>query len=304
MAKPDPTETATQLLLTREIAQVLEKHGVVAQVQLCDQNGQPLSAAELAPLQAELRVAQQKIEHLRRLSSITSLAAGVTHDARNLLTGSLGFTQLLRSKAHDAVVVQETARTIETELRRCVDVIASFLNLSRAGVPTRQELDVIDVIVAVERLVAYHVRHRGCTLRISLEQGLPKLLGRAGDLQRVLINLIVNAADAAQGLGGQILLNAQTGPDSSVELRVQDDGPGVPAAIAQRIFEPFFSTKDAGEGTGLGLSISRSIAEAHGGTLFLESSPNMPGATFVLRLPALGNAPTGRPQGDEEEVDP
>ena len=300
MAKSDPTDS-TQLLLTREIAQVLEKHGVVAHVQLLDANGQPLSAAENAPLQAELRIAHQKIEHLRRLSSVTALAAGVTHDARNLLTGSLGFTQLLRSKAHDAQVVQETARTIEAELRRCVDVIASFLNISRAGISATNELDVLDVIASVERLVAYHVRQRGCTLRISLEQGLPKLLGRSGDLQRVLINLIVNAADASAGFGGQILLTAQTGPDSSVELRVQDDGPGVPPAIAQRIFEPFFSTKEAGEGTGLGLSMSRSIAEAHGGSLFLDSSPDTPGATFVLRLPALGNAPTGRPQSEEVE---
>jgi two-component system NtrC family sensor kinase len=111
----------------------------------------------------------------------------------------------------------------------------------------------------------------------------------------------VNAADAAQGPGVHIRLVVQTGPDSSVELRVIDDGPGVPAAIAQRIFEPFFSTKEAGEGTGLGLSISRSIAEAHGGKLFLDSLPDTPGATFVLRLPALGNAPTGRPAGEEEQ---
>jgi two-component system NtrC family sensor kinase len=179
--------------------------------------------------------------------------------------------------------------------------VASFLQLSRAGIEATQEISVIDVIVPVERLVSYHVRQRGCSLRISLEQGLPKLLGRASDLQRVLINLIVNAADAAQGTAGQIQLIVQTGPDSSVELRVQDDGPGVPAAIAQRIFEPFFSTKEAGEGTGLGLSISRSIAEAHGGSLFLESSSSTPGATFVLRLPALGNAPTGRPGSEEVE---
>lgn len=301
MAKIDPDSSTTQLLITRELAQVLEKHGVVADVQLYDHTGAPLSAAQLAALQGELRSAQQKIEHLRRLSSIAALAAGVTHEARNLLTGSLGFTQLLRSKAHDALVVQDTARTIEAELRRCVDVVASFLKLSRAGVEATHAFDVFEVIDPVQRLVAYHVRQRGCALTVSVEQGLPKLLGRAGELQRVLVNLIVNAADAAQGPGVHIRLVVQTGPDSSVELRVIDDGPGVPAAIAQRIFEPFFSTKEAGEGTGLGLSISRSIAEAHGGKLFLDSLPDTPGATFVLRLPALGNAPTGRPAGEEEQ---
>jgi len=299
MAKIDPDSSTTQLLIVREIAHVLDKHGVVVDVQLCDATGAPLSAAQESVLQADLRSAQQKIEHLRRLSSIAALAAGVTHEARNLLTGSLGFTQLLRTKAHDAVVVQDTARTIESELRRCVEVVASFLKLSRAGVEATHALDVAEVIIPVQRLVAYHVRQRGCTLRVSVEQGLPKLLGRAGELQRVLVNLIINASDAAPAPGVRIQLIVQTGPDSSVELRVVDDGPGVPAAIAQRIFEPFFSTKEAGEGTGLGLSISRSIAEAHGGKLFLDSVPDAPGATFVLRLPALGNAPTGRPAGEE-----
>lgn len=299
MAKIDPDSSTMQLLLAREIAQVLEKHGVVLDVQLYDLTGAPLSAAQEMTLQADLRSAQQKIEHLRRLSSIAALAAGVTHEARNLLTGSLGFTQLLRTKAHDAAVVQDTARTIESELRRCVEVVASYLKLSRAGTEATHALDVAEVIVPVQRLVAYHVRQRGCTLRVSVEQGLPKLLGRSGELQRVLVNLIVNAADAAPAPGVQIQLIVQTGPESSVELRVVDDGPGVPAAIAQRIFEPFFSTKEAGEGTGLGLSISRSIAEAHGGKLFLDSAPDHPGAMFVLRLPALGNAPTGRPAGEE-----
>jgi signal transduction histidine kinase len=301
MAKIDPDSSTTQLLIAREIAHVLDKHGVVTDVQLYDATGAPLSAAQESALQADLRSAQQKIEHLRRLSSIAALAAGVTHEARNLLTGSLGFTQLLRTKARDAVVVQDTARTIESELRRCVEVVASFLKLSRAGMEATHALDVAEVIIPVQRLVAYHVRQRGCTLRVSVEQGLPKLLGRAGELQRVLVNLIINASDAAPAPGVQIQLIVQTGPDSSVELRVVDDGPGVPAAIAQRIFEPFFSTKEAGEGTGLGLSISRSIAEAHGGKLYLDSAPDAPGATFVLRLPALGNAPTGRPAGEEGE---
>ena len=184
MANSDPESSLTQLLIAREFVQVLEKHGLVANVQLSDLTGAPLTAAQETTLHAELRSAQQNIEHLRRLASIAALAAGVTHEARNLLTGSLGFTQLLRSKAHDAQVVQETARTIETELLRCVEVVASYLKLSRAGVEATHELDVSEVIVPVQRLVDYQVRQRGCTLRVSVEQGLPKLLGRASELQR------------------------------------------------------------------------------------------------------------------------
>jgi signal transduction histidine kinase len=138
------------------------------------------------------------------------------------------------------------------------------------------------------------VRQRGCTLRVAIEDELPSVLGRASDLHRVLINLVMNAADAAHMPGVHILLHAQRGADGNLELRVTDDGPGVPDAIAERIFEPFFSTKQSGEGTGLGLAISRSIAEAHGGKLSLERSLT-PGASFLLTLPPAGRRLDGRP---------
>lgn len=301
MAKLDPVDTLTQLLLPREIAQVLNKRGVVAHVKFYDQSGQALPSTEHAGLVSELRAAQQKIEHLRRLASIGALAAGVTHEARNLLTGSLGFTQLLITKAHDVAAVQETARTIESELRRCVEVVASFLKLSRTGMEPTREVSMSEILGPVERLVSHYVRQRGCTLRVSSEEGVPAIFGRASDLQRVLINLIVNAADAAHMPGVHILLSAHLAPDGNVEIRVADDGPGVPAAIVERIFEPFFSTKEAGEGTGLGLSISRSIAESHGGQLVLENSLT-PGAAFVLRLPVAGRRLDGRPLTSERKA--
>lgn len=297
MSKLDPVDTLTQLLLPREIVQALDKRGVVAHVQLYDQRGQALPSTQHSGLVAELRAAQQKIEHMRRLASIGALAAGVTHEARNLLTGSLGFTQLLLSKAHDAAAVQETARTIESELRRCVEVVASFLKLSRSGMEPTRELEVSELVVPVERLVTHYARQHGCTVQISMDEGLPKIFGRAGDLQRVLINLVVNAADAAHMPGVHIWLRASRGA-GGVEIRVIDDGPGVPEAIAERIFEPFFSTKEAGEGTGLGLSISRSIAEAHGGKLLLERRP-VQGAVFVLCLPPSGERLDGSPVNGE-----
>jgi two-component system NtrC family sensor kinase len=294
MAKVDPTDSLTQLLLPRELTQVLERRGVVARIQLSDLAGEVLGAAQQSGLVADLRAAHQKFEHLRRLASIGALAAGVTHEARNLLTGSLGFAQLLQSKSHDSAAVVDTARTIEHELRRCVEVVASFLKLSRAGMEPTRDLEVAEIVRPVERLVAHYVRQHGCSLRVEVDEGLPKILGRVGDLQRVLINLIVNAADAAHMPGVHIMLSAQRNAAGCVEVRVVDDGPGVPPAIAERIFEPFFSTKEAGEGTGLGLSISRSVAEAHGGQLVLEPTLT-PGAAFVLRLPVAGCRLDGRP---------
>jgi len=295
MAKHDAVgDSMAHLLMPRELAQVLEKHGVSAHWQLSDAQGLPLPAAIQAALAADLRAAQNKLEHLRRLAAIGTLAAGVTHEARNLLTGSLGFAQLLREKAQEPETVRDMARTIEGELRRCVDVVAGFLKLSRSGMEPTRELSIVELVAPVERLVAHSVGQRGCCLRVQLAAELPNVLGRASDLHRVLINLVMNAADAAHMQGVQIVLSARLSADGNVELRVSDDGPGVPDAIAERIFEPFFSTKHAGEGTGLGLAISRSIAEAHGGRLSLERTLT-PGASFNLTLPPAGKRLDGRP---------
>jgi signal transduction histidine kinase len=294
MVKSDASnQTLGQLILTREYAEVLHRHGLSWQLRLSDEHGNSPAGPALAALVSDLRAAQQRSEHARRLVQTGTLAASVTHEIRNLLTGALGFAQLLRTKSYDAERVKDTAQLIEAELRRCVDVIATFLKHSRSGMEATRELAVDEVLLAVERLTAHSLRQRACTLQIEIGDDVPKVLGRSSDLQRIFLNLVLNAADAAHTSGTRIMLSAQRGADGNVELRVSDDGPGVPTAIAERIFEAFFSTKPAGEGTGIGLSISRNIAEAHGGQLLLESKLT-PGATFLLRLPPIGKRLDGR----------
>lgn len=289
----------TSLLVTREYKQVLEKHGIEASVRLHDHVGQPLPSGVLTAVLADLRAAHQKLEHGRRLIQAGTLAASITHEIRNLLTGSLGFAQLLRMKAHDPASIKDTAQLIEAELKRCVELIAGFLRMSRSGMEATIALSVSELLAPVQRLVGHAVQQRRCRLQIEVHEPLPPVLGRSSDLQRVFINLILNAADAAHMTGMQITLSAQLGADGNVELRVSDDGPGIPDAIAERIFEPFFSTKQASDGTGLGLAISRSIAEAHGGTLRLEAKTT-PGATFLLTLPPAGKRLDGRTIGSSE----
>jgi signal transduction histidine kinase len=106
------------------------------------------------------------------------------------------------------------------------------------------------------------------------------------EIQQVILNLILNAEQAMRSAnrGGTLTVTTRL-TDDMVVIEIQDDGPGVPAALAGRVFEPFFSTKEVGEGTGLGLSIAMGIAEAHGGTLTLV--PTEKGACFLLSLPAI-----------------
>ncbi|MEY4575574.1 MAG: hypothetical protein RL701_277 [Pseudomonadota bacterium] len=300
MIKPESNSAVVaSLIVTREYKQVLEKHGIVATVRLHDHAGQPPVGGALMALLGDLRAAQQRVEHARRLVQTGTLAASITHEIRNLLTGSLGFAQLLRMKAHEPESVKDAALLIETELRRCVEVLAGFLRMSRSGMEATAAVGVAELLAPVERLVGHSVQQRRCQLQVELSEPLPMVLGRASDLQRIFINLILNAADAAHMPGVQILVSAQVGPDGNVELRVSDNGPGIPDAIAERIFEPFFSTKQFGDGTGLGLAISRSIAEAHGGKLLLEPKTT-PGATFLIKLPPAGKRLDGRTIGAAE----
>jgi two-component system NtrC family sensor kinase len=272
-------------LIVPEARELLAEQGVRLELTLRDATGQSLSNAALERLRDSIQARLRQAEHTQRLATVGALAAGVSHEARNLLTGILGFTQVLLSKAHDTVDVSDMLRSVESETRRCVEILSNYLKLSRNAGEVAGPLRVAEIVLPVERLVAGPLRQRGCTLTLQIDPVLPLVSGRCSELQRVLVNLIFNAADAAQK-GGRIQVAARAPRSTDVEISVSDDGPGVPETLRARIFEPFFSTKTANEGTGLGLSLSRSIVEAHGGTLVLDDQ-KAPGARFIVRLPAL-----------------
>jgi signal transduction histidine kinase len=285
--KADPIVAA---LIESNLRAVLARRGVRARVELRDAAGRALAVTAREELLTELERAQARNDHAQRLAATGRLAAGVVHEARNLLTGTLGFAQVLASKSRDPAAVRDMARMIETEARRCVDILAGFLKLSRSSREAARVLSASEIVGPVERLVAQPLNQRECTLAVALADDLPSVFGSCAELQRVLINLILNACDAI-GSGGHVLVTGVAAADGGLELSVTDNGPGVPAELVERIFEPFFSTKTDGDGTGLGLSLSRGIVEAHGGYLILDTESEI-GACFVVHLPAARN-PTG-----------
>ena len=108
----------------------------------------------------------------------------------------------------------------------------------------------------------------------------------ANQLQQVLLNLIMNAQQAMEGAPGNVHVTTQAGRGGGIEIKVQDDGPGIPNEMKDKILEPFFTTKPGGKGTGLGLSVSYGIIADHGGTISIQDTPGG-GATFVLSFPPL-----------------
>jgi signal transduction histidine kinase len=143
-----------------------------------------------------------------------------------------------------------------------------------------------DIVKTTISLRSYEFGSANIRLFESYGEGLPSVVVNREEIQQVILNLILNAEQAMRSAhrGGTLTVTTKC-IDDSVVIEIQDDGPGVPQALAGRVFEPFFSTKEVGEGTGLGLSIAMGIAEAHGGSLTLVPTDN--GACFRLSLPAV-----------------
>jgi two-component system NtrC family sensor kinase len=164
-------------------------------------------------------------------------------------------------------------------------MIRSLLDTVRPVKPEIRSVVLKDLVDRLLLLLEYAARRHGVTLEVSIPGDLPALRADRNQLQQVLINILMNAFEAARPTG-RVQLSAHRalrGARAGVEIVVQDSGPGIPAAIQTRVFEPFFSTKPPGEGTGLGLPICRDILKGLGGEISLQSEPGA-GATFVVWL--------------------
>jgi signal transduction histidine kinase len=221
-------------------------------------------------------------EHLvqqEKLATIGRLAAGVAHEVGNPLAAILGYADILRQTA--APGDKDMLERIGKETERIRVIIRDLLDYSRPVTGAVEPVLLRRTVEAAVSLLRPQARFR----EVTVDDRVPETLTvRANDskLLQILINLFLNAADA-MGARGQITVEAED-LVGRVEIRVRDQGPGVPREDRLRIFDPFFTTKDPGQGTGLGLAVSRSIAQAWGGDLRLAESEA--GALFVISLPS------------------
>lgn len=243
--------------------------------------------AELERTTAELTTAQEQLIRSARLAAVGRLSAGVAHEIGNPLAAIRGLLDLMEMGDLGAGEEQEFVARIQRETERIHHTIRDLLDFSRSG-PSHDErvessADLGEVVSDTVKLIDRQTRFRDIDFALRVDEGLPRVRGDHERLRQLLLNLLFNAADALGGKG-KIEVSTENG-GGVVKLTVEDDGPGVDEAILDHVFDPFVTTKAAGQGTGLGLAVCHTIVDRLGGSIEASNREDG-GARFQVTLPA------------------
>lgn len=244
--------------------------------------------AEVMRLREQLEEKNRELARKQHLASLGEMAAGLAHEIRNPLAGIQLFASLLQKDLHDRPKPRTLAQRIGNGVQTLEGIVADILAFAGRGDICLEPTPLSVVLGGVLELVEPRREASGISLHFNPESFGVRVEASAVQLQRAVLNLLYNAMEAA-GDGGRVWLDCRTGADQGlVEIEVADDGPGVRPEHVDRIFDPFFTSKDTG--TGLGLSIVHRIAESHGGSVRV-SHREAGGAVFTLTVRAAhGNA--------------
>lgn len=241
---------------------------------------------ELSSRESMLIERNAQLVQSEKLSALGELSAGLAHEVKNPMVGIVGFAQL----GQTAISMEEAKEyfgLIEGDAQRANEILQNLLEFAR---PMRVEftpLDANTVVQGAVRLVVHQLQIQSVRVETGYAPSLPAIRGNDNQLRQVLVNLMMNAAHAMETAQKRELhVRTTAAPDGGVQIEVRDTGHGIPPEVQQRLFQPFFTTKERGKGTGLGLSVSKSIISEHKGSIRVESSPGA-GAVFIIRLPAL-----------------
>lgn len=240
----------------------------------------------------DLKLFQSQMVQNEKLVSIGQLAAGAAHEINNPLTGILGYSDLLADDTNLSERQRATAEKIRTLARRIKTLVTSLLSFARR-VPTEKGLlDLNQVIETALNLNNLNLRDKKIEVEILPDADLPAVHGDSNQLLQVCFNLMSNAVDALQEVGGGKLTIRTDHDPGKVIVEFSDTGPGI--SSPQKVFDPFFTTKPVGKGTGLGLSICYGIVQEHGGRISCCNRAEG-GATFTVEFP-LASSEVSPPQ--------
>ena len=245
-------------------------------------------AQEVCRLREELHEKNKELQRRARLASLGQMAAGVAHEIRNPLGGIGLYASLLERDLVDRPKQRDVVRKMSAGIRNLEGIVRDILAFAGDAHTEAAPVSLASVVEDVMAQVAPEAESAGVTIEVDPGVGDWVLMADAPQIERALINLVLNALDAAP-TGGRVWIRVGRRLDDPAALRivVEDNGPGIDPTILQRVFDPFFTTRDSG--TGLGLAIVHRIAESNGGSV--SASQRLGGgAMFVLTVPLAAEA--------------
>jgi signal transduction histidine kinase len=242
---------------------------------------------ENARLREEMRRLQADLAYVNRGIAPGELAASLAHEIKQPIAAAVSNAeaclQWLSRDQPDLAEMREAATEMVKESRRAAEIMSRIRSLFKKEAITREALDLNQAIIDTVFLIREDADRHRIPVRTELDAELPRVSADSVQLQQVLINLMVNAIEAMEDMGGELTVRSKRSEGGQVLIAVSDLGFGLPAEGIEHIFKAFYTTKP--KGTGLGQSISRTIIESHGGRLWATANAGR-GATFQFTLPA------------------
>lgn len=257
--------------------------------QLADQLAVCLENIRLYEEVKEKLLIESQLRQSAKLAAVGQMAAGVAHELNNPLTAILGNAQLLQRNQSIGLKEKKIIEDIVKCGVRCKKIIEGLLTFARQDCQPFSDINLNNAVKQAADLIFYQISSSSVKLDLDLDPKALPVKGNIQQLEQVVINLILNGRDAVSHVDNPVIC-IETGIcyhqkiGSCAYVSVKDNGHGIEKSQLTEIFNPFYTTKPAGQGTGLGLSVSLGIAEAHGGSIEVSSKPGE-GSTFILYIP-------------------
>ena len=260
----------------------------------------------------EKRILEEQLRRSQKMDAIGQLAGGMAHDFNNLLSVILNYSSFIEDELPDGSALREDVAEISNAGGRAAELVRQLLQFSRKQIVQPVVLDPNEVIDQSQKMLGRLISEN-IDMQVKLAEDVARVEVDPGQLEQVLVNLVVNAKDAMPE-GGRLVIETQNveldeqythlkgdlAPGRYVRIAITDSGAGIPADIRSRIFDPFFTTKGAGAGTGLGLSTVYGIVQQANGSVSAYSEPNL-GTTFKVYLPASEKDPVDADETPQAE---
>ena len=242
---------------------------------------------ERKKIEEEKKELEQKAQLASRLASVGEMASGVAHEINNPLTSVIGFSQLLAQREDMPEDTREQLEIIAEGSQRVANIVSRLLAFARHHKLERSYVDINELLGNTLKLRAYEMHTSDIKLSTHLDNALPRTMADGAQLQQVFLNIIMNAETEMKKAHGKGKLVVKTEAiNDTIRISFEDNGPGISPENLDRLFEPFFTTREVGKGTGLGLSICYGIIAGHNGEIYARSNSSK-GTTFIVELPVL-----------------